>query len=81
MTTEEFNKVDTLNTRKEDLESELSFLLRPETKRYTITELSHREFDYDVYSDEIITTVYTLLNDELIDVQNQMDNIICSGSL
>jgi len=81
MTSEEFKIVDDLNTRKEELEGELVFILRPETKRYPIVELSYREFDYNVYSEEILTTVYNLLNDELTIVQNEMDNIICSGSL
>jgi len=81
MTQEQFNIVDKLNIRKQELSSELNFLLRPETKRYPIIELSYRDFNYNTYSTEIITTIHTLLFNELTSINNQINNIVCSGSL
>ena len=81
MNNTQYNSIHTLKTRIDELTTEISFLNRPETLRYTFTECSYRTFNYNDYSIEMVTLLNQLLNSELSTLQTQFNNIVVSGSL
>lgn len=84
MNVTQYNSIKAIQDRIVVLEREMAFLQLPATQRYPITELSYREptyFDYNIYADEIIALLYSLMNIELQALETQFDNITVSGSL
>jgi hypothetical protein len=81
MNNTQYNSIHTLKSRIDELTTELTFINRPETLRYTFTECSYRTFNYNDYSTEMVALLNYLLNQELSTLQTQFNNIIVSGSL
>ena len=81
MNTTEYTTIETIKERIDELQTELTFLVRPETLKYPITEISRREpwFDYNDYADEIITLLSGSLDTELQGLIVQFNDIIVSN--